>query len=154
MPLKQNSYYHQRIKKNINYINPSIPSVGAQHYRHHSRKSSRLAIGNAIAQTSQRRDNLSLIAKRVQHLRTKILVESLGMVAQMLNLYILLTYKMSGSSPNSLSRVANLSALSLSPSARCVSASARCASPSARCVSPSALSFSASARCASASAHC
>ena len=154
MPLKQNSYYHQRIKKNINYINPSIPSVGAQHYRHYLCISSRLEIGNAIAQTSQRRDNLSLIAKRVQHLRTKILVESLGMVAQMLNLYILLTYKMSGSSPNSLSRVANLSALSLSPSARCVSASARCASPSARCVSPSALSFSASARCASASAHC
>ncbi len=147
MPLKQNSCCHQRIKKNINYTNPSIPSVGAQPYRHHSRKSPRLAIGNAIAQTSQRRDNLSLIAKRVQHLRTEILVESLGMVAQMFNLYILLTYKMSGSSPNSLSRVANLSALSLSISARCASASARC-------VSPSALSLSTSARCASASAHC
>lgn len=135
------------IKKNINYTSPSILSVGAQHYRHHSRKSSRLAISNAIAQTSQRRDNLSLIAKRVQHLRTEILVESLGMVAQMLNLYILLTYKMSGSSPNSLSRVANLSA-------RCVSALARCASASARCVSPSALSLSTSARCVSAPAHC
>jgi hypothetical protein len=46
--------------------------VGAKHYRHHLRISSQSAIGNAIAQTPQRRDNLSARANRVKHLRTEI----------------------------------------------------------------------------------
>ncbi|WP_201322835.1 hypothetical protein [Pseudanabaena sp. lw0831] len=44
---------------------PSKIIVGAKHYRHHLCISLRSQNGNAIAQTSQRRDNLSAIAKRV-----------------------------------------------------------------------------------------
>ena len=52
-----------------------INLLGAQHYRHHSRISLQSSNGNAIAQTPQRRDNLSAIAKRVKHLRTEIFCE-------------------------------------------------------------------------------
>ena len=40
-----------------------------------------------MLKTLQRRDNLSVKAKRVEHLRIEILVVSLEMVAQMLNPY-------------------------------------------------------------------
>ncbi|MCA2756306.1 MAG: hypothetical protein IM467_18480 [Microcystis sp. M137S2] len=43
--------------------------------------------GECYAQTSQRRDNLSMKAKRVEHLQIEIVVGSIKMVAQMLNPY-------------------------------------------------------------------
>jgi hypothetical protein len=39
------------------------------------------------AQTSQRRDKLSMKAQRVEHLRFKMIVGSIKIVAQMLNPY-------------------------------------------------------------------
>jgi len=46
-----------------------------QNYRHHLCISSRSPNSYAIAQTSQRRDNLSVRAKRVKHLRIEIFCE-------------------------------------------------------------------------------
>jgi hypothetical protein len=44
-----------------------------------------ILIWECFAQTSQRRDKLSMKAKRVEHLQINILVKSLEIVVQMLN---------------------------------------------------------------------
>jgi hypothetical protein len=72
------------IKKNNNYTNPSISSIGARHYRHHSRMSLQLSSVNAIAQPPQHSFNLSAGAKRLKHSRIDISVVNLEIVAQML----------------------------------------------------------------------